>query len=261
MTGSHDNLRRAADALRRARRVVVLTGAGVSAESGIATFRDALTGLWARYDAEALATADAFVRDPALVWGWYEWRRGQVARKQPNPGHVALAALERRVSATLVTQNVDDLHERAGSTATIHLHGRLDAPRCFGCGHRHAMPDAPPDEPEGGRRLDPPRCGRCGGLVRPGVVWFGESLPGAEWERAATAAATCDAMLVVGTSGLVHPAAGLPDLAAANGASIVEVNPRPVLDQPGAIRLVGAAGVVLPALAEAAWPSAPAADR
>ena len=243
--------------LRSARRVVVLTGAGVSAESGIPTFRDALTGLWENYDAQALATAEAFRRDPALVWGWYEWRRAKVLRAEPNPGHRSIAALERLVpEVTLVTQNVDDLHERAGSASPIHLHGSLNQPRCFACARPHVFPLDVPDESEGGRSLEPPRCLHCGGRIRPGVVWFGEGLPDVAWKDAKAAVGACDLMLVIGTSGLVYPAASLPNFAAANGALIVQINPRPAeLDVAGAERLVGAAGVILPALVAATWPS------
>jgi len=149
-------------ALAAATRVVVFTGAGVSAESGIPTFRDALSGLWERFDPAALATAEAFRRDPALVWGWYEWRRMQVAKAQPNPAHQAIAELARHLpQLTLITQNVDDLHERAGSREVIHLHGSLHRPRCFDCAREPAEPLPVPDEPEGGRRLEPPRCGRA----------------------------------------------------------------------------------------------------
>ena len=242
--------RKTAQALRSARHVVVLTGAGVSAESGILTFRDALTGLWERFDAEALATAGAFRRDPALVWGWYEWRRGKVLRAQPNPGHHALAILETSVPQfTLVTQNVDDLHERAGSVEPIHLHGSLHEPRCFACARPYLLKDGMPDEPEGGRRLEPPRCLHCGGRVRPGVVWFGETLPVDPWKKAKDAASVCDVMIVVGTSGLVQPAASLPGFAAKNGARIVLIDPNPdAIASPSTERIVGIAGVVLPAL-------------
>lgn len=250
-------LQAASAALRSARHVVALTGAGVSAEGGIPTFRDALTGLWENYDAHALATVDAFRNDPALVWGWYEWRRAKVLRAAPNPAHLAIAALERLVPQfTLVTQNVDDLHERAGSSSAIHLHGSLHQPRCFACARPHTLPPDVPDEPEGGRRLEPPRCLYCGGRIRPGVVWFGEALPDGAWEAATVAATACELVLVIGTSGLVYPAAGLPKIAGNKGATIIEVNPRPgELDVVGAEGLVGEAGVILPALVEAAWPS------
>jgi NAD-dependent deacetylase len=241
--------------LQRARRVVALTGAGVSAESGIPTFRDALTGLWANFDAEELATPEAFVRDPALVWGWYEWRRAKVAQAQPNPAHRALAELEaERPDTQVVTQNVDDLHERAGSRHVVHLHGSLFAPRCFACGAPHLQPgDGGAGEPKDGRRLAPPACGRCGGRIRPGVVWFGESLPPDAWQAAVDAVEDCDLLLVIGTSGLVHPAASLPAIARRAGAPVVSINPQPsAIDTTARHVLRGQAGAVVPALLAAA---------
>ncbi|MGE5864020.1 MAG: SIR2 family NAD-dependent protein deacylase [Rhizobacter sp.] len=218
-------------AARSARRITVLTGAGMSAESGIPTFRDALTGLWSTFNPQDLATRQGFVRDPALVWGWYEARREGVARAQPNAGHRALSELATRQGLedlTIVTQNVDDLHERAGSRQVIHLHGSLFAPRCLDCGHpasTHAM-----GLPTASRRAEdgaqpPPRCSVCGGPVRPGVVWFGEELPRAEWNLACERTSRADLLLVVGTSGLVYPAAGLPDLAMRAGAAVWDINP------------------------------------
>ncbi len=241
--------------LRAARRVMVFTGAGVSAESGIPTFRDALTGLWQTFDPMDLATPEAFGRDPDLVWGWYEWRRMRVRRAAPNPAHRAIAALAARVPGlTVVTQNVDDLHERAGSPAVIHLHGSLHQPRCSLCAYPFALPDAEPLEPEAGRRLAPPRCRQCGGAVRPGVLWFGEALPADAWRAAEAAAGGCDLLFSVGTSGVVHPAAGLPLLAARRGATIVQVNPHPTdLDRVADHSLHGPAGGLLPALLAAAW--------
>ena len=250
----------AAAVLARARRLVVLTGAGVSAESGIATFRDALTGFWAHHDASRLATAEAFRRDPGLVWGWYEWRRGRVLRATPNAGHRAIATLAERIAdVTLVTQNVDDLHERAGGLVPIHLHGRLDRPRCIDCSRPFALRAELPAEPEEGRRLAPPRCGTCGGLVRPGVVWFGEGLPMAAWDAAVAAAKASDTMLVVGTSGVVYPAAGLVRVAADHGAAIVRIDPAVVRPE-GWIEgwtethVAGPAGTVLPRLLSMTWP-------
>lgn len=244
-------------ALQQARQVVVFTGAGVSSESGIPTFRDSLTGLWERFDAESLATDDAFREDQALVWGWYEWRRMQALHAMPNPAHLAIAALERLVPRlTVVTQNVDDLHERAGSSDVLHLHGSLHSPRCFACGRAHTFADGVPDEPEGGRRLQPPSCGHCGGPVRPGVVWFGESLPEHELSRAFSSAQQCDVLLVIGTSGLVQPAARLPALARQAGAMVVQVNPLSTpLDQVSTWSLYGQAGVILPRLLQSAFPA------
>lgn len=235
-------------ALRAARHVVVLTGAGVSAESGIPTFRDAMTGLWERFDAEELATLKAYKQDRELVWGWYEWRRAKVMKAQPNPAHRAIAELERRLpKLTLVTQNVDDLHERAGSRDVIHLHGSLHQPRCLACARPYAFPPGIPDEPEGGRRLSPPRCGHCGGPIRPGVVWFGETLPEESWQRAKNAAEQCDLLFSIGTSSLVQPAASLPHLAASKGAVVVQVNPQGTeLDRVARYNITGAAGVVMP---------------
>lgn len=241
--------------IQRARRVVALTGAGVSAESGIPTFRDALTGLWANFDAEALATPEAFARDPALVWGWYEWRRAKVSQAQPNPAHRALAELEAERPATrIVTQNVDDLHERAGSHHVVHLHGSLFAPRCFACGAPYARAGAAAaEEPKDGRRLEPPPCGGCGDRIRPGVVWFGEPLPPDAWQAAVEAVEGCDLLLVVGTSGLVHPAASLPAIARRADTPVVSINPQPsAIDAAAHHVLRGRAGTVLPALVEAA---------
>jgi NAD-dependent deacetylase len=235
-------------ALRRAQHVVALTGAGISAESGVPTFRDALTGLWARYDPETLATRAAFQRDPKLVWDWYAFRRQLVSGARPNAGHRALAELARRLPRlTLVTQNVDGLHQAAGSPQVIELHGNLSRVRCFAedtvIPAWHAAGEAPP------------RCPACGAYLRPDVVWFGEALPAAAWQAAISAAGACDLFLSVGTSALVHPAAQLPLHALEHGAALVEVNPNPTPLTPYANHLLdGPAGAVLPALLNAAWP-------
>lgn len=244
------------DILRRARHVLVFTGAGVSAESGIPTFRDTLTGLWERYDPADLATPEAFQRDPALVWGWYEWRRMKVMQARPNAAHYAIAALAVLVPRlSLVTQNVDDLHERAGSQVLAHLHGRLNEPLCFDCGFPSSHPPGIPLEPEGGRRLEPPRCHTCGGPIRPGVVWFGEPLPSEDWGRAMDATREADLVLSVGTSSLVYPAAEIPELSARWGATVVQVNPvATALDRVARYSLHGPAGLVLPALVKAGFP-------
>jgi NAD-dependent deacetylase len=189
-----DALDRAARWLRRCGRVAVLTGAGVSAESGVPTFRDA-NGLWEGYAIEEVATPEAFARQPELVWRFYNQRRANIAAVRPNPGHLALAELERRFSDgrfTLVTQNVDGLHQQAGSQRVLELHGNLTWTRCPGCGRREQRGT----EPLG----DLPRCGRCQGLVRPEIVWFGEALPEGVYEAAVEAAVRCDAFLTVGTS-------------------------------------------------------------
>lgn len=210
-------------------RIVLLTGAGMSAESGIPTFRDALTGLWARFDPQRLATPEAFRDDPALVWGWYRWRAARVRQARPHAGHRDIAALEALGHAvTVATQNVDDLHERAGASRVLHLHGRLLSSRCAGCGAR-ADPDpitAAPLPVDDGAREDPPWCADCGGgRFRPDVVWFGEALPEDAFHAARDAIAACDLLLVVGTSGLVHPAAALPAVARSRATPILEINP------------------------------------
>ncbi|MEU4677830.1 NAD-dependent deacylase [Micromonospora sp. NPDC023737] len=248
--------REAGELLGDARRVVVFTGAGISAESGVPTFRDDLTGLWARFDPQRLATAEAFHADPDLVWGWYEWRRARVSRAEPNAGHRAISIIQNRApECSVVTQNVDDLHERAGSHGVIHLHGSLFAPRCVAAAHPATF--APVSEiatPDEGRRVPPPRCPSCAALVRPGVVWFGEALPEAALTAAVEAAAACDVLLTVGTSGVVYPAAEIPGVAARVGATVIQVNPEPTpLDRVATINLRGTAAHVLPALVASAW--------
>lgn len=210
----------------RARRVTVLTGAGMSAESGIPTFRDAQSGLWTMVRPEDLATPEAWHRDPARVWAWYAWRTVAARRCQPHPGHRALAAWARREGVTMrvVTQNVDDLHERAGSTDVAHLHGSLFRHRCDTCGRPHDGPLDLPEEPR--ERLEPPTCPHCTpGRVRPDIVWFGEPLDAGVLDAAVDAVRDADLVVVVGTSGIVYPAAGLPALAAGFGVPVVEVNP------------------------------------
>jgi len=231
----------ARDWIAAANDIFVLTGAGVSAESGVPTFRDALTGLWARYDPEELASAAAYRRHPAMAWKWYQFRREMVAVAQPNPAHLALAALAGRKSLTLVTQNVDGLHQRAGSADVVELHGNLFADKWLdGCG-RCDIATAVPGEP--------PRCADCGALLRPGVVWFGEDLPRVARYRAEHAAQSCDLCLVVGTSGLVYPAAGLPGIAKDHGARVIVINPQPsALDETADLVLRAPAGACLPRL-------------
>ncbi|GGL94061.1 NAD-dependent protein deacylase 1 [Pseudomonas asuensis] len=236
--------------IRTARHIVFFTGAGVSAESGIPTFRDAQTGLWAQFDASELATPEAFQADPALVWGWYEWRRMKVLQAQPNPAHFAIARLTQRFPhATVITQNVDDLHERAGHSNILHLHGSLHQPRCFTCGVGYSFDNEIPVEPDYGRRVEPPRCARCDGLIRPGVVWFGESLPAQTLQQAFDAAAQCDVLFSIGTSGVVYPAAQMPHIARDANAAIVHINPQPVSGiYSDDWMLIGAAGDLLPKL-------------
>ena len=205
--------------LARGSRTVVLTGAGVSAESGVPTFRGA-QGLWQGARPEELATPAAFAQDPGRVWAWYAWRRELVGRCRPNPAHQALARLEASLPwFRLVTQNVDGLHTAAGNNRVVELHGSLWKTRCTREGT--VSEDRRPKFPE-----MPPRC-PCGALLRPHVVWFGEALPAADMEQALNAAQQAELFLVVGTSGIVQPAASLPGLARAQGAHVVEVNPEP----------------------------------
>lgn len=215
--------------LRQARSVVVLTGAGMSAESGIPTFRDIQNGLWARYPVLDLATPLAFLADRSLVWGWYVWRMAVVRASAPHAGHIALADIQRNKllpSLTLATQNVDDLHERAGSTGVVHLHGNLLRPVCHRCGAPYEGFEPPADAVDKpSLRLMPPACEACGEDIRPGVVWFGEQPPKTEWEQAAHAASQCDLLIAIGTSGVVFPAALLPPIAKHGGARFVEINP------------------------------------
>lgn len=202
--------------IQSASSVVALTGAGISAESGIPTFRGA-GGMWKSFRPEDLATPEAFTRDPKLVWEWYLWRRGLIARAEPNPGHYALARLEQRAPRFhLVTQNVDGLHDRAGSRKILKLHGDIWQVRCTGCGLERRDERLAFDEM-------PPRCA-CGGLLRPAVVWFGEMLEADVWQRAERAVAETELLLVVGTSAVVYPAAGLVPLARRSGARIIEIN-------------------------------------
>jgi NAD-dependent protein deacetylase/lipoamidase len=242
------DLREAADLIDRAGRIVIFTGAGVSAESGIPTFRDALSGLWEQFDPRRLATPEAFGHDPALVWGWYEWRRAAVQQVEPNAGHRALAVIEQRApECVVVTQNVDGLHERAGSKEPIHLHGSLFAPRCSACGRPATVANAAPAV-EG--RVPPPPCDHCGAPIRPGVVWFGEALPVDAFEAAVAAAANCDLLITVGTSAVVFPAAEIPQVTARMGGAVIQVNPEPTpLDAVARVNLHGPAAEVLPALA------------
>lgn len=237
-----------------ARNVVVLTGAGMSAESGIPTFRDAQNGLWSRFHPEDLATARAYQQDKALVWGWYVWRMAVVNAAQPHAGHRALADLAAaKPGMTIITQNVDDLHERAGIADVVHLHGRLFASCCFACGAPHEDFVLPPEAAQMPTlRLPPPRCTHCTGYVRPGVVWFGEDLPRAPWRTAERRAAACDLMIAIGTSGLVFPAASLPSIARQRGAKVVEINPiRTQLTDAADLCLRSTASAALCALASA----------
>jgi NAD-dependent deacetylase len=240
-----DALRQTARWLARASRVAVLTGAGVSAESGVPTFRDA-NGLWEGHDIEEVASPLAFARQPELVWRFYNQRRANLAHVRPNPGHLALSQLEERFPAgdfALITQNVDGLHRRAGSRNVLELHGNLAFTRCTGCRNLTDRGTEP--------LPDLPHCDDCGAMLRPEIVWFGEALPEAVWDVAMEATYRCDVFLTVGTSAVVHPAAGLIGLAKRRGAKVVEVNPKPTAASGDVdVRLVGLSGVVLPKLVE-----------
>ena len=233
----------AARLLREARNVGVLTGAGISAESGIPTFREAMTGLWATFDPEELATMEAFRRQPRMVWEWYAERRKRIGEARPNPGHLALVELERRVgSFTLITQNIDGLHQAAGSRNVVELHGNIRRVKCAG-------EDTVVERWDETGEL-PPRCAVCGDHLRPDVVWFGELLPEAALQRAWQVAEECDLFLSIGTSNLVEPAAALPWLAHRSGATVLVINPTTEGQRHGAgiHHLQGPAGELLPAL-------------
>lgn len=243
--------------LREAERVVTLTGAGVSQESGLRTFRDAQSGLWAQYRPEDLASPEAFARDPKLVWDWYAMRREKVRDVEPNPGHYALAEMGRRVPQfTLITQNVDGLHRKAEQTPKVsetfgvypilELHGNIQRVRCSECG----MFTETWEENE-----DVPRCDGCGGMLRPDVIWFGEALPRSALEAAVEAARGCQVFLSIGTSGIVQPAAALAFAAHNKGAVVVEVNLETTpLTEKAEFFLQGKSGEILPALVKAVWP-------
>lgn len=242
-----NSIEAAARALARARKVVVFTGAGVSRESGIATFRDPEEGVWRKYDPLKMATLEGYLRDPPFVWAWYEHRFGMIAGAEPNAGHRAIAALERLFpSVTVVTQNIDGLHQRGGSTDVIELHGTMHRFACLYRKHGGYVSGDFEDQEE-----RPPRCPVCGDLMRPDVVWFGEALPHEALDRGQLLCAACDAMLIVGTSGIVFPAAALPLQAIHSGATVIDVNPEPsALSSQATIYLKGRGGDILPQLVE-----------
>jgi NAD-dependent deacetylase len=229
--------------LGRARAVAVLTGAGVSADSGVPTFRGA-DGLWRTFRAEDLATPDAFARDPRLVWEWYNWRREVIATKHPNPAHHALARMEgKRERFLLITQNVDGLHRAAGSRKLLEIHGDIWKVRCTACGLVEENRDVP--------IAILPACRACGKLVRPHIVWFGESLHEADLDRCCEAVASCDVMLLIGTSGVVNPAASFAGIAKAAGAFVAELNLDPAPNSPLVdVAVQGRASELIPRLVD-----------
>lgn len=244
-------LREIGERLRSAQHVTVLTGAGISAESGIPTFRDAQTGLWSRFSAEELATLEGFKRDPASVWNWYAERRQAALGVQPNAAHLALAEIERRAPAfDLITQNIDGLHQRAGNQRVIEVHGSLARVKCLE--HGHTLDSWP----ETGRDV-PPLCTICQSKLRPDVVWFGELLPEEAWSRALQAASACDIFFSIGTSGTVEPAASLVRLAGQHGAAIVVNNLEVEISSTRqCYYLNGQAGTILPLIIQATWQEA-----
>jgi len=228
-------------------RLTVLTGAGVSQESGLRTFRDAQTGLWNQYRPEDLASPQAFEHDPQMIWDWYASRRSRAGEVQPNPGHYALAEMEHRSpNFSLITQNVDGLHQRAGSDRVIELHGNITRVRCsHGCGLVTAWEEVPGHLP---------LCPKCGANLRPDVVWFGESLPRPELEAAVVAARSCQVFFSIGTSGLVQPAASLAYAAGHRGAVVVEINTETTsLSSRADFVLIGKSGEILPDLVRRTW--------
>ncbi|GAB4458151.1 MAG: NAD-dependent deacylase [Anaerolineales bacterium] len=233
--------------LLRTSNLAALTGAGISQESGLRTFRDAQNGLWVQYRPEDLASPQAFARDPKLVWDWYAWRREAVKAVRPNPGHYALVEIEKRIPHfTLITQNVDGLHRMAGSRSLLELHGNIQRVRCSEC---CTFAETWGDDSE-----SVPRCEVCGGLLRPDVVWFGEALPREQLEAAVEAARTCEVFFSIGTSGVVQPAASLAYAARNRGAIVIEVNLEPTPLTPKAdFFLQGKSGEILPALVKAVW--------
>ncbi len=204
--------------------LTVLSGAGISAESGVPTFRDVETGLWAKVDPYEISSAEGWRQHPEKVWAWYLWRHYLMQGVDPNNGHRAVAAWQDYADVHVVTQNVDNLHERAGSRHVYHLHGSLFEFRCDRCQREYV--GRLPDMPEPVETVPPPQCS-CGGLIRPNVVWFGEPLPETEWQKSVDAVRNADLVIVVGTSSIVYPAAGLPEMALANGIPVIEVNPQP----------------------------------
>jgi NAD-dependent deacetylase len=226
--------------------VTVLSGAGISAESGVPTFRDVETGLWAKVDPYEISSAEGWQDHPDRVWAWYLWRHYLMDAVEPNNGHRAVAAWQDHAEVHVVTQNVDNLHERAGSQRVYHLHGSLFEFHCDAC--RSAFEGDLPEMPAPVASVDPPNC-PCGGLIRPNVVWFGEPLPDHAWQRSVDAVTNADVVVVVGTSSIVYPAAGLPELALARGTVVIEVNPeRTPLSDAATVSLRETAATALPGL-------------
>jgi NAD-dependent deacetylase len=240
--GMEDKIKEAKEIIESASDITVLTGAGISAESGVPTFRGK-NGLWREYRSEDLATPGAFARDPKLVWQWYEWRREIIKETKPNPGHYALVELENEKSDfTLITQNIDGLHQLSGSRNLIEMHGNLWQIRCVSCGIIEQCHDVPLKEL-------PPRCKGCGSLGRPNVVWFGEIIPMSVIDKTLVAIEKCQVMLIVGTSGVVEPAASMGLVAKQTGRTVIEVNLEPTVNSSFYdLSIIGKSGEILPRL-------------
>ncbi len=226
--------------LKESERVTVFTGAGISAESGVPTFRGA-EGLWKKFRPEELANIDAFIKNPDLVWEWYKERKSIIGLIQPNPGHCALAEMEQLYKQfAVITQNIDNLHRRAGSNTVYELHGNIERNYCIGCERHYTNEEI--------MQFDKaPRCGACRGLIRPDVVWFGETLPEDEWNSSVEASEHTDIFFAIGTSAIVYPAASLPIIAKRSGAYLVEINIEPTeLSHKADEALTGTSGEILP---------------
>jgi NAD-dependent deacetylase len=238
-----NDIERAAELLAPVRALVVITGAGMSKESGIPTFRDAPNSFWANFNPEDLATPQGFLKDPPLVWKWYNERRGMIGEASPHPGHYAIASMEPLFDEfLLLTQNIDNLHRKAGSNGVVEMHGNIFRFKCFD--NHHAIDQLPKTNEE------PPRC-QCGSMIRPDVVWYGEMLDPDHLDRAFAALIACDAILVVGTSGMVYPAAGFPGAAKSSGAKVIEVNPEETpISEIADVFVKAGAGEALPAIVD-----------
>ncbi len=238
-----NSIKKASNSIINSKYLIALTGAGVSSESGIPTFRGK-NGLWKQYKADELATPEAFKKNPKLVWQWYSWRISIVLSAKPNPAHYSLAYLEKiGILKALITQNVDDLHERAGSKNVIKLHGDILTVKCPSCGYEHRIWKPP--------QIIPPKCPRCRSIMRPGVVWFGERIPPDIIDKALSEAEKADVILVIGTSGVVMPAGAIPEIVKRNGGKVIEINiERTAISPIADIFIKGKAGEVLPKIVE-----------
>ena len=242
--------------LQHSKHLVVFTGAGVSSESGVPTFRDVEDGLWENFDVMKIGTEHGYRKDSSFGWGWYEWARHQVSLKQPNPAHYAIAQLaEKMPKVTVITQNVDDLHERAGSLDILHVHGTLNEVCCTRCDHKVMLSQAKiAVEIKQPTPSQPDTCPHCDSIMRPAVVWFGEALPQDIWQKAKEASQQCDAMLIIGTSGVIYPAASISDTAIQNKIDIIQINPEETdIDTLVTQNFRGKAGEILPLLFKAAF--------